>query len=383
MLWFRVAGAQSVVTRARGTGRIFQPTYRDATGQRVKAKTWAFTYYNRRKRKSDSGYGFRSRVAAEKALRLVLAAQDRGELVGSDVERTTFADLAKWIRADYVNNGNDSLPRLNQSLAHLERWFGEDRASRITDERVELYKAARLEEKAKPATVNRELAALRRMFKLARRRVPFPPLITMLQERNVRRGFFEEEQFRAVLSQLPAYVQPVAEVAYVTGWRVPSEVLTREWRHVDFAGGFLVLEPFEAKAEKPRRFPLDPQLRPILEQQRAAAKAHQRETGRMVPWVFFLITKKTKRVRRIKSFYKVWHSACLKAGIAGRIPHDFRRTAFRNLRRAGVDIMAAMELVGWSSFAMAKRYGDTDEAMLKEATQKLAHSPRTHRERSG
>lgn len=350
---------------------MFQPTYLNRQGQRVTAKTWAFTYYNRRRRKSDSGYGYRTEAAAEKALRAKLAAQDRGEAVGSDVERTTYADLARLIEADYTSNGYD-LRRLLLSLEHLEKWFGEDRATQITDERVELYKAARLKAGAKPATVNRELSALKRMFSLARKRVPFPPTITLLQERNVRKGYFEEEQFRAVLAKLPDYVRPVAEVAYVTGWRVPSEILTRQWRHVDFAGGWLRLEPGEAKSEQPRLFPLDPLLRPVLEAQHQAARAAERELGRVIPWVFFRVTKKARRVRPIAGFRKAWITACKAAGVAGRIPHDFRRTALRNLTRNGVSLLVAMELVGWASFAMVKRYGITDEALLKEAAAKMA-----------
>ena len=356
--------------RARGTGHVFQPTYRDRRGARVQAKTWAFTFYNRRRRKSETVYGFRTAAGAERALRAKLAAQDRGEPVGSDVERTTFADLAALIEADYVSNARDSLPRLKQSLAHLRKWFGDDRAPDITDGRVELYKAGRLKEGAKPATVNRELAALKRMFSLARKRVPFPPTITMLAERNVRRGFFEEAQFRAVLSKLPDYARPAAEVAYVTGWRLPSEVLTREWRHVDFVAGWLRLEPGEAKAERPRLFPLDPQLRPILEALRARTVALEREHGRVIPWVFYRVTR-AGRVRRLGSFYKVWHAACRAAGLPGRIPHDFRRTALRNLTRASVSLLVAMELVGWASFAMVKRYGITDEQLLREAAAKL------------
>jgi hypothetical protein len=58
----------------------------------------------------------------------------------------------------------------------------------------------------------------------------------------------------------------------------------------------------------------------------------QRKTGSIVPWVFSW----TKRGRPLKGFTKAWRKACLDAGVPGRIPHDFRRTAVRNLERAGV-----------------------------------------------
>lgn len=360
------------MTRTRGTGHVKRTSYRNRQGQRVQAKTFHFIYYNRRLQKHEHVYGFRSQAAAEKALRSKLAEQDKGVPVGADVERATFNDMRKLIEADYENNGRDSLDRLLLSLTHLEKWFGEDRATQITDERVELYKAGRLKEKAAPATVNRELSALKRMFRLARRRVPFPPEIVLLKERNVRAGFFEEPTFEAARAKLPAGAhQDAVSVTYVTGWRMPSEVLTRGWKHVDFDGGWLVLEPGEAKSEEPRRFPLDPDLRPILWRRWQETQALQRELGRVIPWVFYTVTTKVRRVRRLGSFYKTWHAACRAAGIAGRIPHDFRRTAFRNLRRRGVDVLTAMDLVGWKSIAMAKRYGSLkDETLLREGAAK-------------
>ncbi len=106
------------------------------------------------------------------------------------------------------------------------------RTAPITSDRIAAYVAFRKTEGAANATINRELAALRRMFRLGKRagKIGELPFISLLQEDNVRRGFFEPEQFRAVLRHLPDDLKPVIEVAYVTGWRVPSEVLTRQWQ---------------------------------------------------------------------------------------------------------------------------------------------------------
>jgi hypothetical protein len=54
----------------------------------------------------------------------------------------------------------------------------------------------------------------------------------MLQENNARKGFFEAHEFQAVLAALPDTLKPVAEVAYVTGWRIRAELLTRRWSNV-------------------------------------------------------------------------------------------------------------------------------------------------------
>lgn len=90
--------------------------------------------------------------------------------------------------------------------------------------------AARQAAEAANATINRELAALKRMFRLGEiaGKIAQRPCIPMLQEDNARKGFFEAVEFRAVLAGLPDAVKPLAEVAYITGWRIRSELLTRQ-----------------------------------------------------------------------------------------------------------------------------------------------------------
>jgi len=83
----------------------------------------------------------------------------------------------------------------------------------------------------------------------------------------VRTGFFEFEQFASILAHLPAALQPVIEFAYITGWRIDSEVLPLEWRQVDFGGNEVRLDAHTTKNDEPRVFPLTDDLRRLLEQQ--------------------------------------------------------------------------------------------------------------------
>ncbi len=151
----------------------------------------------------------------------------------------------------------------------------------------------------------------------------------MLQEDNARKGFFEAAEFRSVLTELPDAIKPVAEVAYITGWRIRSELLTRQWMHVDFDAGWLRLEPGETKNREGRMFPLLPTLRAVLERQRARTRAIERAAGQVIPWVFH------RDGQPIKYFRRAWLTACKAARVPHRIPHDFRQTAVRNLERAG------------------------------------------------
>jgi integrase len=353
------------MTRARGSGRIYRPRYRDKAGAWQTSPRWAIRFYNRRKGKKEDLYGFATKAQAERQLRKVLTDQDAGRLVGPAVENTRFDELAKMIEADYKAN-RKRLPRLRQSIAHLKVAFGNWRAFDITEDRIAAYVAERLDAGAAIATVNRELAALRRMFNLAvsARRIGWAPRIHSYRETNTREGFFEEPQFRSLLRHLPLELRPPIEVAYLTGWRIASEVLTREWRHVDFVGGWLRLEPGEGKTREGRMFPLTQPLRALLERLREATDALERK-GQIIPWVFH------RKGRRIKSLRRPWVAACVKAGVPGRIPHDLRRTAIRNLERAGVPRSAAMRMVGHKTESVYRRYAIVDEAMLREAGERL------------
>jgi integrase len=66
-----------------------------------------------------------------------------------------------------------------------------------------------------------------------------------------------------------------------------------------------------------------------------------------------------------------WKAACKAAGVPGRILHDFRRTAVRNLERAGVPRSAAMAMVGHKTEAIYRRYAIVDAGALRDAAAKI------------
>src|SRR5947208_2669846 len=97
-----------------------------------------------------------------------------------DAERLTFEEMAAMLEDDYVLNERRSLARAKQSLAHLREFFGHAVAADMGSQQIGAYIRHRLnvaEPKAKPATVRRELSALRRMFTLAKRhgRIAYSP----------------------------------------------------------------------------------------------------------------------------------------------------------------------------------------------------------------
>lgn len=363
--------------RAPGTGCVYRPTYRGADDQSRRSRLYRIAYRVGNHTKWEAAKTA-NRQDAERLLRKRLAALDRGDLPATD--RATWDDLAEMIQADYRAQGRRSTARLELSLRHLEKSFGGLRAATITTERVNAHVARRLEEDgAARATVNRELAALKRAFRLAHRtgRVLLVPYVALLKEGNARTGFFERPDFERLVDELPADLRPLAVTAYVTGWRVPSELLTREWRHVDLRRGWLRLEPGETKSGRGRMFPLTPELRAALRAQRKATDLAERRVGRLIAHVFHheglpLVYRGAGGWLVAPYLRRSWGVAVKAVGLSGRILHDFRRTATRDLLRSGVPQHVVMAALGWETQAMLQRYAIVSEPDLVEAGRKRA-----------
>ena len=215
--------------------------------------------------------------------------------------------------------------------------------------------------------INRELAILKRTFTLAIQagRIMHRPHIPMLEEDNVRKGFFELAQMHAVRERLPEPLRPVITFAYITGWRVPSEVLTLEWRQVDLGHGTVTLDQGKTKNREGRTFVMTTELRQVLESQRNKTSELERQRDRIVRWAFH------RNGKPIRTFKGAWKAACIAAGLPGHIPHDFRRTAVRNLVRAGVPERVAMTMTGHKTRSVFERYNIVSEADLQDAARKL------------
>src|SRR5438874_11356339 len=84
-------------------------------------------------------------------------------------------------------------------------------------------------------SINRELGVLGRLLRLAYEngKLARLPLLRKLKEASPRQGFFEREQYEAVRRHLPADLQTACAIAYTFGWRMRSEVLSLERRHLD------------------------------------------------------------------------------------------------------------------------------------------------------
>jgi integrase len=315
---------------------------------RKRGHVWWIRYYRNGRQYEESAGSDKKSIAIE-LLKIREGDGARGVPVTPKVGRLLFDEAAEDVLNDYRTNGKKSVDDVERRITkHLKPFFGGRRLATITTTDVRTYIANRQAETtmtftaydrirkdgkikrvpersraingASNAEINRELTLLKRMFSLAIRagKLLHKPHVPLLREDSPRTGFFEREQFEAVRTALPDALRPVITFAYLTGWRVPSEVLTLEWRHVDRQGGVVRLDVGTTKNREGRTFPyghLLPELRDMINEQWEIHTALQAR-GLISPWVFPR-RRGADPSGRIGSFRKTWRKACLAAGLPG------------------------------------------------------------------
>jgi integrase len=306
---------------------------------------------------------------AEKKLKILEGRIASGAPIHARTDRGAFAELLELVRSDYQVKEQNSLYDAEKRLdVHLIPRLGHLPTGKISTQAINDYILARRsdqERKASNGTINRELALIKRAFTLGIREglVSSRPHIELLPENNTRKGFFGEESFRAVLAHANATLKDVLVMAYYTGWRIES-ILKIQWRNVDLAEGNLRLFAEQTKNTMQTFFPLDPfpQLRTMLER-----RAQERKENRIIiPQVFHRDGKPVKSIRT------AWEVARVAAGVPGRLIHDFRRTAVRNLKKMGFSDTEIMEMVGIKTISIFRRYNITTEADITEKAKAIA-----------
>jgi len=206
----------------------------------------------------------------------------QGKLPRIYFDRVTFDKLAEAFLEDYRINMKDTLEKAERSVKYLNEAFGGMKAIDITTDKIRSYIRDRMNQGYSNASINRELAALKRMFHLAARETPpkvsMIPYIPMLKESNIRKGFFEDHEFLALRDALPFHLKPVVTFAYHTGWR-KGEILGLTLGKVDLRQGIVRLEPGETKNEEGRVIYLNDELMKEL-------KALQKSRPLGCPYVF-------------------------------------------------------------------------------------------------
>lgn len=300
----------------------------------------------------------------------MLAKKSRGELSGGSADKVLITDLLDDVlKSDIKPSTRYVWEKVIEK--NIRPFFGKIKAQRLTTDLMDKYREKRKGEGRSDATANRELSILRTSFHNARKRTPpkvlVVPYFPIVAETNIRKGFLTDEQYDSLRDELPAELKGLFVTGYITGLR-RGEITAIQWPQVDFEAGLITLAKGETKNDEPRSVPiLDGDMRDLL----VAAKQERDEKWPSSPWVF------SRQGERIIDFRWAWDEACKRAGVPDLNFHDLRRTAVRNMRRAGIPQVIRMKISGHKTDSMERRYNIVDSEDLQMAKELLQNRRRT------
>ena len=264
-----------------------------------------------------------------------------------------------------------SLERDERTCKKLTEFFGSMLLSQITRTKIMEYKNLRLESaiirrgkpvqgsRIKVSTVNRELACLKHMLRLAADEgiIENAPTIKLDSEKKfARKRVISDEEYQALLDASPRYLQRILIGLYETAMR-KSELLNLIWDRVDERAGVVRLLPEDTKEDDKRIVPITPALQEVLNE----LKAEQRKVANLANRVF------TREAKPIKNLRTAFELARERAEVQDVVIHDFRHTAITRWATMGIPQEAAMKVSGHKSLAMHYRYANLQEKHVKEA----------------
>jgi len=373
--------------RPRGTGSIYL---------QKGSSIWWVKYYRNGKPYRESTH-FSDEGKAKDFLKQRLAEIITGNFVGPRAERIRVDELAEDFMRDYRINARKSLPDAETRWRlHLQPFFGNLRAVEISSDLVARYVDARQQSGAKNATINRELACLKRMYHLAQRMTPPKvqriPTFPKLTEDNIRKGFLEDTAYSRLLNACPElWFRVLLEAGRTYGWR-RGELLRMRVREVDLLAKTLRLEPGTTKNRDGREVTMTDTIFRLMCVLLAGKHSDD-----------FVFTRKDGTP--VRDFRKTWWAACIRAGVGqivcakcsrpvtakkceacdsdnlkyqGLIFHDLRRTAARNLRRAGVAEGVIQKIGGWRTRSVFERYAIVTQTDIADAMKMLQSRENGH-----
>jgi integrase len=315
------------------------------------------------------------------ACRIVLARLDDAgadhsggkKFVGPEQKRIKVQDLLGSLKVDYKLRGKASGARLDSNLKPLEEHFGHFRALELTSMDVDKFiehaqqygRRKKPGKPAKPASINRSLQLLRQSYKLAIRAgsLTSAPYIRNLpgEKDNARSGFFSDAEVRRVMANLPSHIADFVLFGYLVGWR-KAEIASLLWDSTE--GDIVRLRGQDSKNRESRYVTAETGELAELMARRRAARAFQTPTGEVQSEFIF-----HSKGEPIRDFRKSWATACKLAGVSGRLFHDLRRTAVREMIRSGIHESTARKISGHKTQSMLQRYNIQSETDIREAMQ--------------
>jgi integrase len=373
--------------RERGTGSIYPRG----------GVLWIKYYKDGRPLRESTGTT--SKTRANRLLQIRLRAVSSGEPFRLGMEKIKVSELAEDFLQDYRINGLKSQDDAEARWRlHLQDWFGHLRAAQVGTDTIKTYIEKRQQEGASNATINRELAALKRMFSLGMKSTPPKvyriPAIPHLRESNARKGFLTIERYARLAdacASVGLWLRAMLEVGYTFGWRV-SEVKKLSIRQVDMGSSRILLDPGTTKNDDGRVVRFKPGS--VLANLLAACCQGKQADG-------YVFTREDGSP--IRDFRSAWAKVCCAAELGqmvcpqcgkavdskgrcatcsvewkfkdlkyvGLIFHDLRRSAARNARASGVAEGVIMKMGGWKTRSVFDRYAIVAESDMADAIERV------------
>jgi integrase len=310
-------------------------------------------------RQIQKSSGSRKRQDAVRLRDQLLGKKVRGEMGDSAAAKVTCDELLD----DLLDYGKSNLKSSTARIwgwvikANIRPFFGHLKVATLTTEKLKDYRRKRLAKGRSEVTCNRELSILRAALNRGRKCTPPKvvaiPYFPMVAETNARQGFLADEEYEKLRDTLPDYLKPLFVTGYFTGVRL-GELLAIQWNQVDWEQGFITLNAEETKSGHSRAVP-------IIEGDMRSWLVWSRDHAEGAPHVFH------DEGEPIRDFRGAWKSACKSAGVPDLKFHDLRRTAVRNMRRAGVPQVVRMRITGHRTDSMERRYNIVDIDDIKSA----------------
>lgn len=271
--------------------------------------------------------------------------------------------------------GRKDIKTVEQRMnANIRTVFGTRKPDSLQTTDFTKHRAER-EKDVSPTTVNRELSYFRAALKHGMKRQTPPkvtsvPYIPMADESgNIRTGFLDVAGYRKVLAELPPSIKPLFVCAYHVSSR-KGELSNILWSQIDFDENVIILEHADTKNKTGRYLPIYGEMGDWLRKQQQVAK-HFPDC----PWVFFWYAEdcalghggvRVQPGSHIVDFRASWTAAVKRAEHEELLFHDLRRSATRNMRKAGIDKDLRMKISGQKTDSMERRYNIVDIEDVKE-----------------
>ena len=316
----------------------------------------------------------KSKREAEKALAVRKSEIVQGKFnFKKKARRVSFREFtSKYL--DYARTNKRSWGRDATSLKALMPVFGETSISKITEWQVERYKIER-HRIVKEATVNREVALLKRMLTLAVKwgDADENPIrnVKLFRENNLVERVLTTDEEIHLLKECADHLRPIVIAALNTGMRL-GEILSLTWLNVNLNDGVIVITAEKSKSRRLRRIPINSVMRAVLT---ALPKTHELvfpspATGGA--W--------NGSSNPLKTGFK---AACRRAKIIGLRFHDLRHTFASRLVQAGVSLVDVSKLLGHAQITTTMRYAHISSDSQRSAVEALCDpkwTPNGHQE---